>query len=137
MKLKLNKACKYIIYSHKTFSLMLSWPPKVRIDHGRSFVSFSFRQIEIHAFDYEFSFSTRARRKWTEFYKRIGGFETVRGVGPIIISYGQPHLEETTVCNFCFEETSEVGDVSCCPNCGCVEGETQSITLEEYEECHP
>lgn len=55
--------------------------------------------------------------------------------GKISFIFGQPHLEEITVCAHCYEEIQRVGEDSLnwCEGCQQVEGETKTMTIQEFE----
>jgi hypothetical protein len=55
--------------------------------------------------------------------------------GKLSVIFGQPHLMPITVCAHCNEEIRLVGEDSLdwCESCQSLEGDTRTITMEEFE----
>jgi formamidopyrimidine-DNA glycosylase len=91
-------------------------------------------------FNYVVEARLSARHPWT--HLKNHRHETYRHLvwGRLSVIYGQPHLTPMRVCSECSEEIQAVsaGDESWdwCESCQQVEGDTETITLEEYEAIH-
>jgi hypothetical protein len=90
-------------------------------------------------FNYVLEIRFHAKQSWSHF--RIHKHDMHRHLvwGRISATYGQPHLEEVSLCAQC--GSPEAREVSCgdegwtiCPDCGTVEGGYTYVTMEEYEE---
>jgi hypothetical protein len=93
----------------------------------------------IKLFNYSIEVSFRSRWPWTHMKLHRYGVYSHFVWGKLSILYGQPHLVEVEVCKFCSSEVEHIGEdgISYCEEgCGIVEGDTETITMEEYEKRH-
>lgn len=88
-------------------------------------------------FNHVLEIDTRSRQPWNHFRVHRYGMHKHIVWGKFSIIVGQPHLEEITVCSNCDEEirTLTSGDEiwNYCEPCQQVEGDTETITIEEFE----
>lgn len=92
--------------------------------------------------DHKLELNFRSRQPWKHFkihkhnWYRDGWFMHLVW-GKISFIFGQPHLEEITVCAYCYEEIQRknYGDEywHFCEGCNQIEGDTKTMTVQEYE----
>jgi hypothetical protein len=89
-------------------------------------------------FNHVIEINTRARWPFTHFRVHRHDMHTHVVWGRLSVIYGQPHLAEITVCAHCDEEIQRVGEdyLDWCEGCQSIEGDTETITIEEYERRH-
>lgn len=89
-------------------------------------------------FNHEIEVRLRARWPWTHMKMHRRPYYRHFVWGKLSVIFGQPHLEPITVCAECGEatETKSAGDEfwTWCEGCQTVEGRTEEITMEEYEQ---
>lgn len=87
--------------------------------------------------NYEFEARLSSLHKWTHMRLHRHEYYSHFVWGRLSVIFGQPHLTPITVCKDCREEISRVGyygdSLSYCEGCQAVEGDTITITTEEYE----
>jgi hypothetical protein len=73
--------------------------------------------------------------KWTHMRLHKRSYYSHFVWGRLSVIFGQPHLEPVTVCAHCREAIQRVGEdyLDYCEGCQSVEGDTVTITMEEYE----
>ena len=88
--------------------------------------------------DFELACRLSSRHRWSHFRIHRRAYYTHLVWGRLSILCGFPGLEEIDVCKHCSEEISRVGEdyLNWCEGCQQLEGDTETITLKEYEARH-
>lgn len=94
--------------------------------------------LSTRIFDHNILFRTTARRAWTDvkYFKRQDPWSRHLVWGKLSFGINQDHLEEILVHKWCNGEIKDIGEdgISFCTECETiVEGDTEYMTLEEFE----